>query len=177
MDLKEHTYMNPHVWLDMVKHNVKSGDSGRFQRTDPEIEALKDQPHDQLIGLKDKLQENSIFHGKIYGFLSIFPSTNPLTWVLASWTWFFHQSDDSQTSPAQTSHQGLIINQPLIGGRCGPIHRSSWDFGTWHFRLRLHMAMPMVPWFPVSWINSVNVYPPTDWIEFLVGAKRKPTNR
>ena len=27
----------------------------------------------QLIGLREKLQENAIFHGKIYGFLYIFP--------------------------------------------------------------------------------------------------------
>ena len=27
----------------------------------------------ELIGLREKLQENPIFHGKIYGFLKIFP--------------------------------------------------------------------------------------------------------
>ena len=32
----------------------------------------------QFIGLREKLQETPIFHGKIYGFLQIFPSTNPL---------------------------------------------------------------------------------------------------
>ena len=32
----------------------------------------------QWIGLREKLQEHPIFHGKIHGFLQIFPSTNPL---------------------------------------------------------------------------------------------------
>ena len=31
----------------------------------------------QLIGLRERLQENPIFHREIYGFLSIFPSVNP----------------------------------------------------------------------------------------------------
>ena len=32
----------------------------------------------QWIGLREELQENPMFHGKIYGFLQIFFSTNPL---------------------------------------------------------------------------------------------------
>ena len=33
---------------------------------------------DGLISLRDNLQENRFFNGKIYGFLRVFPGTNPL---------------------------------------------------------------------------------------------------
>ena len=34
----------------------------------------------QVIGLRNKVQENPIFHGKIYGFLSIFPYPLVILW-------------------------------------------------------------------------------------------------
>ena len=40
-------------------------------------------PNIQWIGLCENLQENPIFSGTIYGFLSIFPSTNPVITLIA----------------------------------------------------------------------------------------------
>ena len=47
----------------------------------------------QWIGLRDNLQENPIFNGKIDGFLQIFPQTNPLNrGIPNSWMVYFMEN-------------------------------------------------------------------------------------
>ena len=48
------------------EHCAWAETDGRFSRI---CRTEKEENHVQLVGLKEKLQENPIFHGKIYGFL------------------------------------------------------------------------------------------------------------